>query len=77
MRVDFSGVGRFRKDQYVTAGGINGKAVGWRFTRLGKAVAVRITARVPGKHGKTILFRPDQVKARKGGNGSGPLPRLA
>lgn len=76
MRNDFSGVGCFRDGQYVTVNGLNGKAVGWGFARLGKAVAVRITAKVPGKHGKTFLFRPGQVKARKGGAGSGPLPRL-
>lgn len=76
MREDFSGIGRFRKDQWVTVYGLKGIVVGWVHTRLGKALAVRITAKVPGKHGKTFLYRPGKVAARKGGNGSGPVPRL-
>lgn len=76
MRKDFSGVGRFRDEQWVTAAGLKGKVVGWKRTRAGKALAVRITAKVPGKQGRTFLYRPGKVAARKGGNGSGPVPLL-
>lgn len=77
MRNQFSGAANFRTGQFVSVNGVTGIAVGWKAGRLGKMVAVRITATKARWAKGTIVFaRPAHVTARKGNAGAGPLARF-
>lgn len=75
MRKTFSGVAAFSDDQTVYLRGMTGKTVGWARGRIGKLVAVEITANKGGVKGKVFMVPPALVSARKGRKGIGPLKK--